>query len=417
MGRSRLSTWVGSGLLTGILLTASGCSLPGRDTAEAQPAQPDSGAIAVETISVQSDRLDASLEYTGTTQPIQEVSLRSQVEGQLLSLRVDVGDAVTPGQMLGQVDAAVLQTLVNAAKAELAARQSEVSQARAAVSDALAQVERARAEMMQAQADAERLQQLVADGAVTTQQAEQAETAFLAAEQIFRSAEEQVRTREQAVVAAQGRVDAQAALVAQAEERLSYASLIAPLNGVVLERVMEPGNLVQPGTEVLKLGDFSAVKVIVQISELDLAQLERGQPAQVQLDAFPGETWSGRITRISPVADPTARLVPIEVEIPNGDRRIGSGLLARVNFTAGDVAIVLPTQALEVNPELLEPTVFILDESQENPTVSARPVEIGDRTNGRVEILAGLAPGERVVISSDAPLSDGQAVRLSILSQ
>jgi RND family efflux transporter MFP subunit len=421
MGRSHLSSWVGSGFLACVLFTATGCGLPGREAAEAQPARSPaadpSEAIAVETITVQPGRLDEALDYTGTTQPFQEVSLRSQVEGQLLSLSVDVGDPVATGQILGQVDAAVLQALVNAARAELAARQSEVAQAEAAVSDARAQVERARAEMLQAQADANRLQGLVADGAVTAQQAEQAQTAFLATEQVLRSAEEQVRTRQQAVIAAQGRVAAQAALVAQAEERRSQATMVSPLNGVVLDKVLEPGNLVQPGTEVLKLGDFSAIKVVVQVSELDLAQLQRGQAAQVSLDAFPGESWSGSITRISPVADATARLVPIEVTIPNRDRRIGSGLLARVSFTSGDSVLILPEQALAITPDLPEPTVFVLDESQDAPTVHARPVETGDRANGQVEILAGLSPGERVVIRSDRPLEDSQAVRLSILSQ
>ncbi len=407
-------------LLCGILLSSAGCSLlPGRE-AEAQPTRSggrEDSAIAVEAIRVQTGSLEEELEYTGTTEPFQRVSLRSQVEGQLLGLSVDVGDAVEQGQVLARLDDNILLTDVNQAQAELAARQSEVAQARAQVSEAQTLVEQARAELQQAQADADRLQQLAEEGAIAQQQAELAQTTLRTTAQALRSAEEQVRSREQAVIATQGRVTAQQAVVAQTQARQDFTALSSPINGVVLDRVTEPGNLVQPGAEVLALGDFSSVKVRVQISERELSQVRLGQGVRVRLDAFPDQEMMGEVTQISPAADPTARLVPVEVTIPNRGRQIGSGLLARVRFTTDGPSIVVPQGALEVGED--ESTLFIVQEqesSESEPTVTARPVQVGNQSNGRVEILAGVEPGDAIVIRSSRSLSDGSPVRLSVLS-
>jgi RND family efflux transporter MFP subunit len=407
-------------LLLGLLFISSGCSTLSEGEASAQtPSQGQTDeTVAVETAIAATGSLEEPIEYTGTTQPIRQVSLRAQVEGRLLDLLADVGDPVTAGQTVAQLDDRILLTEVNEAQAELASLQSEVAQAEAEVSDALAQVERARVELQQARIDAERFQSLSGDGAITQQQAEQAQTAMLAAEQELRSAEEQVRTRQQAVVAAQGRVRAQAAVVAQNQERQAYTAIASPITGVVLEKVTEPGNLIQPGNELLKLGDFSAIKVLVQVSELALSGVRVGQPATVTLDAFPDQEFSGRVSRISPAADPTARLIPIEVTIPNAGDRIGSGLLARVQFTQSTSnPLVVPQSALEVAGEDNSTTIFVVQREGDQATAIARRVQIGNAANGLVEIRSGLQPGEAIVVRSSGSLRDGQAVRLSILSE
>jgi len=185
----------------------------------------------------------------------------------------------------------------------------------------------------------------------------------------------------------------------------------------------------------LKLGDFSQVKVAVQISELELGDLRLGQPVQVSLDSFPNQKIRGRVTRISPAADPVARLVPIEITIPNPDRRIGSGLLARVALAqSGQSRIVIPETALKVdqdkNPSRQpsngntsaegQPrsngTVFVITGANDQPKVTAREVMLGDRNDGQVEILSGLQAGDRYITLSSKALKNGDAVRPSILS-
>jgi RND family efflux transporter MFP subunit len=405
----------------GLLLPSMSCGLLPNEEAQAQSessGQRGGASVAVETAVAKTSSLEEPIAYTGTTQPIRLVSLRSQAEGRLVSLEVDVGDLVAQGQPLGRIDDSLLTAQLNQAEAELAALRSEVAQAEAGVSDARAQVEQAQAQLQQAQSDADRLKLLFEEGAGTAQQAEQARTAVVTTQQAVRSAEEQVRTRQQAVVAAQGRVEAQRSVVSEEAERRQYSLLTSPLDGAVLERVSEPGNLVQPGDAVLTLGDFSAIKVMVQVSELELSQVQTGQSVQVRLDAFPEQVFSGQVSRISPAADPTARLIPIEITMPNLGGRIGSGLLARVQFQSEQSeGVVIPETALAAAGEDNESTLFILEGSGETAKAVARSIQIGNRANGLVEVRSGLEPGETFVARSSGPLQDGQAVRLSVLSE
>lgn len=388
-------------------------------TGEASPAPTDAPA-AVETAIAKTSSLAAPLEFTGTTEPLKEVSVRPQIEGRLLDLSVNVGDFVTPGEVIGRVDESLLVTEVNEALATLAALRAEVAQARAEVSNAEALVEQARLELQQAESDAARLRSLWQDGVVSEQSYESAETRARTLAQAVQSAQERVSTQQQAVVAAQGRVAAQDAAVQQAEERRSYSVLTSSIAGTVLERVIEPGNLVQPGDEILKLGDFSSIKVIVQVSELQLNQVRVGQPVQVRFDAFPNEQFQGRVDRISPAADPTARLVPVEVIVPNrtGMQSISSGLLARVNFAPETAArVVVPQSALTINEAEGGSTLFVATEADDSARVEARSVQVGQQVNNQVEILSGLSPGEAFVVKSSQPLTDGQSVKLSVLSE
>lgn len=346
-------------------------------------------------------------------------------------MNLDVGDTVKRGQNVGQLDDIILSTNLKQAEAELAALQSEVARATTQVSNARAQVERARLEVVQAEADAQRQERLFKEGAISEQAAEQARTEAKTATQALRAATEQVRTEEQAVAAAKGRVFAQQAVVAQTKERRSYTRLTSPLNGVITERVTEPGNLLQAGGEILKIADLSRIKVVVQVSELELGEIQVGQSVQVRLDAFPDQTIIGRVTRISPTADATARLIPVEVVTPNSQGNIGSGLLARVNFASQTPERVVVSQTAiqrEGKNQQSSPTtprqsqnqngtVYVVTDSQGKPTVTARTVTLGKSADGKVEILSGLQPGEQYVARSGRPLKDGENVRLSILSE
>lgn len=514
-----ISSWLPRLALSGSLLLITGCDQWFSPESKAQSQQPpgqNAGPATVDVAVAETGILRAIPEYTGTTQPLREVSVRSQVEGQLLRLNVDVGDRVGQGQTLAELDDALLVTDVNQARAEQAARQSEVASAQSQVSDSRTRVEQARLEYQQAQAnitrlqqqlqaqietarleyqqlqsDAKRLAQLQRQGVIPVQQAEQAQTAALQAQQalanqqagatqqlaeaqtlaqtaaqVLQSSQEQVSTQQQAVQAAQGRVASQAALVDQARERQSYAVLTSPVTGAVLQRLSETGNLVQPGTEILRLGDFSQVKVVVSVSELDLVNVQLGQSVQVRLDALPDQSFTGRVSRISPAADATTRLIPVEVTMP-GSERIGSGLLARVQFTpTREQSVIIPQSALEAasprrgnssrnansgnarsanpadrrsqsgqtpasqqqtersqsrraNSQPTTGTVFVVtpQSDPQTATVTARQVVLGEQGDGNVAVRSGLRPGERYVVRSGKPIQSGDTVRLSILSK
>ena len=435
--------------LLGIGLLMANCGSLPKESADAESQSPGSGATAVDVAIARTDLLQKQPEYTGNTTPFRIISVRSQVEARLLALNLDVGDPVKLGQNVGQLDDAILLTELKQAEAELAALKSEVARVTNQVSNARANVERERLEVVQAQADSQRQQNLFKAGAIPEQVAQRARTQAQTAAQALRAAQEQVRTEQQAVAAAQGRVLAQQALVAQTKERRSYAQLKSPITGVVTQKVTEPGNLLQAGNEVLKIGDFKTVKVVVQVSELELAQIQVGQSVQVRLDAFPDQALIGRVTRISPAADATARLIPVEVVIPNTQGKIGSGLLARVNFeNQTQQRVVVPQTAIqkagnnnskgtgetqtnvrqdsspsntsgitEAKSQDQSGAIFVLKDTEGKTKVTARAVMLGKRADGRVEILSGLQAGERYVVRSGKPLKEGDTVSLSILSE
>ncbi|QOV24190.1 efflux RND transporter periplasmic adaptor subunit [Anabaenopsis elenkinii] len=404
------------------LLTVS-CGEVAKESAQAtsqqgRERQRSNNPTPVDVAIARTDSLRVQPKYTGNTTPFQTVSLRSQVEGRLLALNLDVGDRVQKGAKVGLLDDALLLIALRQAEAELATLKSEVTKAETQVSNARAEVARMQLELSQAEADSQRQQELFEAGAISKQTAEQARTKALSAAQLLRASQERVRTEQQAVTTAQGRVTAQQAVVAQFQERKSYSRLVSPITGVITQRVTEPGNLLQPGNEVLQIADFSRVKVVVQVSELELSQIEVGQSAQVTLDAFPNVTLIGRVTRISPVADTTARLIPVEVVIPNNDNKIGSGLLARVKFEPqSSQRVVVSKSAIQKESESSNGQVFVITQTEGKTRVTARAVTLGNKADDKVEIVSGLQPGEPYVDRAARPLKDGESVVISALSE
>ncbi|MCA6612782.1 MAG: efflux RND transporter periplasmic adaptor subunit [Pseudanabaena sp. M158S2SP1A06QC] len=422
----------------------AGCTQNNKDASQAQ-LQNQKTAVAVDVAIASLDLLEEENEYVGTTAPIREVSVRSRLEGRLLDLNVDVGDRVSTGQQIAQLDDAVLSATVLQAEAEVAARESEVSQATAAVGNARAQVERVRVQYQQAHANAKRFTQLAKEGAVSPQTAENAITEAKVAEQLLRSAEQQVSLQQQTVSASSQRVLAQEAIKLREQERQSYTTITSPINGVVLERVSEIGNLLFAGNEVVKLGDFSQVKVIVLISELEIGKVRINQSVDVRFDTFPDQKFMGTVRRISPVADPVGRLIPVEVVVPNRANKLGSGQLARVQFSSKqERQIAIAETALEVagrttqapkdaktqskNDNKFSPnsndkskiktgTVFVITGDPKEPKVMARKVTLGVRRDGKVVIPSGLKEGDRIVVRSGGKLQDGDSVKLSVLSR
>lgn len=409
-------------LITAILPLQS-CSLLTKIQVNAQARQKkeqEDNIPAVDLTVARMGILATAITGVGTTQPIQEISLRSRVEGQLISLPVKVGDKVSQGQILARLDDSLLATQVAQAQAELAALHSEVVKAKAEVSDAHTQLERARAELEQAKNEAVRYTDLLDQGAIAQQEAESRQTAAKIAEQAVFSAQQQVKTAQQAVEAAMGRVGAQKAVVSQTQQRQGYTRLVATINGVITERSTEAGNLVRTGDEVLKLVDLTSLKVEVPVSELDLEDLYVGQSVEVKLDAFPEQTFSGTLHQIAPLADSSTRKVPVQVIITNPEEEISSGLLARVKFTPEvQPRVIVPESAIQGDAGGSEAVFLVVSQPTEENLVKVEKhlVTTGDRANGKVEIISGIEPGDRFVVSSTKPLSDGDSVRLSILSE
>ena len=386
--------------------------------AENSNSKSSSHIISVNTDIAQINTLEPLKEYYGITEPLQEVSLKSQVEGRLLELNADVGDRIKKGQILARLDDSLLAAQVNEAKAELAARESELARAKAEVNNAEQQLQRAKIELKQAENDAKRAMSLLEEGAISRQSAELSQTNAEVAQQVVLSAQKQIKIEQQEVAVIVGRIGVQKAVINQEMQRQAYSNLIAPIDGIVIEKIRETGDLINPGEEVLKIGDFSKIKVIVPVSDLELANIKIGQLVTVKIDAFPQENFRGLVTKIPPLADSNSLQIPIEISISNSEQKIGSSLLARVTFqTNKRNSIIVPKSA--INQKGNNNTIFVLKNNEQNNQkfVEERTVILGNQSLGKVEILRGLNVGERFVVNSETPLKNNQQVKLSILSK
>jgi HlyD family secretion protein len=402
------------------VLPLSACTIATQ--APNRPEQTDR-PTAVEVSIAKPEPVTTAITYTGTTAPISAVAVRSRIEGRLLSLTVDVGDRVQAGQIIAQLDDTTPATAVLQSEAEVSAREAEVAQVYANISAANARVEEARLNLQRAQADAQRLTSLAQEGAVPQKTAEDAQIAVRSSAQNLRAAQSQANSLRQAALSAEERVRSQRALLLQQQERLSYTAITAPIDGFVLERTSEPGNLLFAGNEVIKIGDLRQVKIMVMVSELEMGEIQLNSPAQITLDAIANRQFQGRVSRISPSADPISRQIPIEITLNNPDRAIGSGQLARVQFTPKNQAqqIRIPVSALPPRNEQRtgdkkSATIFVIEAGESGTKVRSRKIILGDRADGKVVVRSGLKAGEKYVSRAGGRLKEGDKVRISVLS-
>ncbi len=308
-------------------------------------------AIPVETGLVESGTIQRQVTVSGVVEPIRTVAVNSQLAGALLSVEVEEGDLVRGGQPLARID-----------DRELAAQE-----------------ESARANHAVAEAAWARAQTLYDRQVITIDEYERDRTAFVAAEAQL----DQIRTRR------------------------GYATLSAPVAGVILEKRVETGDVVGTQTHLFTIGEISTLVVRVQVSELDVVALSPGDVAEVALDAFPGRTMQGTIRRIFPAADPATRLVPVEVAL-SSESPARPGFLARVTFGLQGTAnaILVPTRAV-VNTSSGQ-TVFVVRDG----VAIARTVTVGMTDRGRLQVTSGLEPGETIVVTGANDVRDGAVLRV-----
>lgn len=311
------------------------------------------GPPAVETALVETGSIARQVNVSGVVEPIRTVAVNSQLSGALLSVNVEEGARVQQGQVLARID-----------DRELAAQEAN-----------------AEASFNVAQAAYERAEQLRERQVITIGEYERDRTAFAAAQAQL----EQIRTRR------------------------GYATVRAPVTGVVLEKRVEAGDAVGQQTPLFTLGEVSTMVVRVPVSELDVVALQQGDRVSVMLDAYPGRTLTGRIRRVFPSADPATRLVPVEVALDGeGAALARPGFLARVRFALGarEGVLLVPASALVGGSG--SDAVFVVSDG----TAVRRTIETGITWEGKVEVVSGLSAGETVVVTGANEVRDGTAVRV-----
>jgi RND family efflux transporter MFP subunit len=205
------------------------------------------------------------------------------------------------------------------------------------------------------------------------------------------------------------RIDQAEAELDAAQVTSGYSKLVSPIDGVVVARHADPGMLAAPGTPLLAIEDDRTYELEVAVEESRIGKIVIGEKAGIEIDALQGAAISGRVREIVPSSDPSTRTYTVKIQIMTAglphDRLLRSGLFGKAFFAAGDrQGLVVPESAL-IHRGQLE-GVYIV----ENSVALLRLVRTGKQYEHAIEILAGLAPGARIVVAPTPEISDGVKV-------
>ncbi len=194
------------------------------------------------------------------------------------------------------------------------------------------------------------------------------------------------------------------AAIAAARERLADYALRAPLDGQVLRQDGELGEIVEPGEVLFWVGQPRPLRIDTDVDEEDIPRVQPGQDALIKADAFAGQVLGGRVHQITPKGDPVAKSFRVRIALPD-DTPLLIGMTTEVNIVVRTIAdaLLLPAEAIS------DGRVFVLDGDR----VRVRAPSFGIRGPERVQVLAGLDPGDRVVLLPTATLADGDRVRIA----
>lgn len=195
----------------------------------------------------------------------------------------------------------------------------------------------------------------------------------------------------------------------QYQNALENTILTSPISGIVTARNYDPGDMTG-NLPVLTVGQITPiVKVMIHPAEADLTKIKRGMPVDVTFDAFPGEQFTGKISRIYPTIDPATRTFQVEIDIQNPKAEILPGMFARVGIVLGEMNnVVVPDRAVVKQTGSGNKYIYVYNDGK----VKFVRVELGQRIGAEYEVLSGLADGDSVVIAGQNGLADGVAVEV-----
>jgi membrane fusion protein, multidrug efflux system len=337
------------------------------------------GPLTVEVATASSGSVAQQLLVVGNLIGDATVAVVPRAAGRLEAISVRLGDPVRRGQRIAKIEDYELQ--------------EQVKQQEAGMEVSKATIRQREADLQLAQTNAERSRNLFARQ--------------LLPKQTFDDNEARLQAAEAQLDLARAQNTQSLARLDELKINLANTEITSPVNGFVARRGVDAGAFVGTNAPVVDVVDISRVRLVANIIEKDLKQVHIGDNTRVEVDAFPGEVFTGRIARLSPVLDPATRTAPMEIEIPNPGYRLKPGMYARVTITTAQKknALVVPSNALVDYGG--RRGVFV---TAENDTVLFRPVRVGIEESDTVEIVEGVAEGDRVVTTGAGAVRDGDRV-------
>jgi membrane fusion protein (multidrug efflux system) len=314
-------------------------------------------AVMVEAITASTAPMPQSITAVGSLRSDESVTLRPEVAGRVSAIGFQEGRPVAKGAILVKLDPAI--------------NEAEVLQAKANLTLAKAKYDRA--------------VDLQKQGFISGQARDEAENSLKVME----------------------------AAVALAAAKLAKMEIRAPFSGLIGLRSISVGDYVKEGQDMVNLESIDPLKVDFRVPEIYLKQVQLGQKLEVSLDAMPGKKYEGTVSAINPLVDAAGRAIVIRAQVRNADTLLRPGMFTRVKLLTKDErdALVLPEQALV--PQGEEQYVFRVVDGKAART----KVELGQRRDGKVEVVRGLSPGETIVTAGQLKLRDGTPVTLATVAK
>ena len=380
--------------------------LPAR-TAKADPHE-DALLRPVAVVLAQRRPVVSSLTLSGAFRPYQQVDVHAKVAGFIRKIYVDVGDHVKAGQVLAILEVPELSAQVAGAEADIQRYQDAVRRSESEIQRAESTYAAYHAAYSRLKQASESRPGLIAEQELDDSMAKDKET-----EAQTESARAALAESQSQLVSARTDLDRLSALEA-------YSRITAPFAGVVTKRYADTGALIQAGTAsetqsmpVVQLAEWSRLRLVVPVPESAVPQLLLGSAVQVHVSAM-NRDFEGHVARFADALDDETRTMHTEIDVENSDGTLKEGMYAeaKIILKRENEALTIPIQALERNSS--GGTVLIVD-AQER--LQERQVQLGAESSDRVEILAGLAENDRVVIGDRGEFRAGEKVRPKPVNQ
>ena len=375
----------------------------------------DSGEVKFETAKVEKGTISSSVTATGTVEAVTSVDVGTQVSGIVTKLNVDYNSQVKKGQVIAELDKSNLQSQLTTAQDNLERARADVRTQQAAVQQQRAALQSAQASMNYQKSNYNRYATLYRKGLVSANDYESARLSYQQAAKQVAQAQEQVASAQTQVASAETQVGTAQESVKQAQTNLGYATITAPIDGVVISKSVEEGQTVASSystpTLVTIAKDLRDMQVVADVDEADIGNVKEGQRCQFTVDAYPDDVFTGTVKQVRQNATTTNNVVTYEVVItaPNQDLKLKPGLTANVTIYTLDRSNVtcVPSKALRFTPtpEVVgknykigtargEHVVWTLEGNKLVP----HTVEIGTSDGTHTEILSGIELGTQVVV-------------------
>jgi HlyD family secretion protein len=354
---------------------------------------------------VEKHDLAKSVVATGKVEPITKVEIKSKASGIVKKLLVDAGDKIKKGQLLAQLDKEEIQAQVDQSRASYTASQASLKGAEADYERAKVDAEGPDVPLLKRAY--ERAVGMAKEGVVSTSALEDAQKNYELALNKQNVSKAQLTVLRARIAQSQAQVARDQANLKQLEEQLSYTDIIAPIDGILLSRDVEIGDAVSSilvlgssATLVMTLGDTSEVYVKGKVDESDIGKVYLGQPARIKVESFKDKTFSGKVTKISPMGVEKDNVTTFEVRVsinnPGGELKAAMTANAEIILEEHKDVLQIPEGAIIYDKDKKASVEVPDSKGKEGKRKVA--VNIGISNGAKTEVLSGLKENDEVIL-------------------